>query len=95
MSELKPTTDEPSSIKEECEKPHTEEKKSLIVKPSGIKPPTASSSTASTSSRIGRACCGNVAPKAGPPPQQDKSELSFFLNIFCYCHLLLPKKIQN
>lgn len=82
MSELKPTTNETSSIKADCEKPPIEEKKSLIAKPSGLKPPTASSATSSTSSRIGRACCGNIPLKAGPPPQQDKSEF-FFVFFIC------------
>ncbi|XP_058815206.1 restin homolog isoform X4 [Topomyia yanbarensis] len=60
-----------------------------IPKPSGIKPPTMtlSSSTSSlasvgssvaapTTSRIGRPCQGHVAPKAGLPPPEHKNDSS-------------------
>ncbi|XP_062547632.1 restin homolog isoform X5 [Armigeres subalbatus] len=88
------TTDQPPAAKPTSGIPAPGSKIGVrsIPKPSGIKPPSLSSmshsssttSLASTSSaapittasRIGRPCMGHHAPKAGPPPPESKNDSS-------------------
>ena len=73
------TPSEDGSVASESVKSEKSESKSKIAKPTGLKLPSAGSTTSLT--RIGRPCC-NV-PKPAIPPNPAKSKSEFFFFWFC------------